>query len=261
MNIKRLLILPLYLTVLSCKYDALLHTESAEAATTVMVSAKNPEAKQSDLKILSENILRIMNADLKNTNQGKLLLGANQSFSYPGLELLLEQNESCTNISLSKRSDAITESFLDIDCPKIKGTKEVRNLKTEDTRAFESSSNIIIYDKESTYELKERSSLNVSQDGTFRLEKEYSDLKKEAFSSSEIAGSLNYDIQEDGKLEFDGSASLIQDGSPTNAFTIQSRNLHYSACGIDSGSIEFTSGKKKLTITFQACNRQTSTTN
>jgi hypothetical protein len=261
MNKKRLMILPLYLTALSCKYDALLHTETAEASATVMVSAKNPETKDSDLKILSENILRIINADLKNTYQGKLLMGASQSFSYPGLQLLLEQNESCTNISLSKRSESVTESFLDIDCPKIKGTKEVRNIKTEDTRAFESSSSIMIYDKEATYELRERSALNVAKEGTFRLEKEYSDLKKEALSSSEIAGSLNYDIQEDGKLEFDGSASLFQEGSTTNAFIMQGHNLHYATCGIDQGNIEFTAGKKKLTITFQACNRYTSATN
>lgn len=259
MNKKRLLILPLYLTVLSCKYDALLHLENAEASTTVMASAKNPGASQSDLKILSENILRIAEADLKNTHQGKLLMGANQSFSYPGLQILLEQNEACTHISLSKRSDLVTESFLDIDCLKIKGTKEVRNIKSEDNRSFESSSSITIFDKESTYELTEKSALNVAADGSFRLEKEYRDLKKEAFSSSEIAGSLNYDLLDDGDLEFDGTASLFQDGSPTKAFIIQSHDLHYAACGIDAGSITFTSGNKKLILTFQACNRYTTT--
>lgn len=261
MNKKRLLILPLYLTMLSCKYDALFHLEEAEASTTVMVSAKNPESGHSDLKILSENILRIIEADLKNTYQGKLLMGATQSFSYPGLRVLLEQNESCTDISLSKRSDTVTESFLEIDCPKIKGTKEVQNIKTEDSRSFVSSSSLVIFDKESTYELRERSSLTVDRSGAFRLEKEYSDLKKEVLSSSEIAGSLNYDILEDGKLEFDGAASLFQDGSPANAFIIQGNKLHYADCGIDQGSIEFTSGKKKLTITFQACHRYTSATN
>ncbi|MNT55887.1 hypothetical protein D3C72_1931560 [compost metagenome] len=117
----------------------------------------------------------------------------------------------------------------------------------------------MIFDKEATYELREKSSLNVAPDGAFRLEKEYSDLKKEAFSSSEIAGSLNYDLLDDGSLEFDGTASLFQDGSPANAFIIQGHKLHYAACGIDQGSIEFTSGKKKLIITFQACHRYTTT--
>lgn len=257
MNTKRLLILPLYLAVLSCKYDALLHTETAEASTTVMVSAKNPSASQSELKIFSENILRIATADLKKTSQGKLLTGTAQSFSYPGLDHLLEQSESCTDISLSKRNEFVTESFLAIDCAKIKGTKEVQNQKSEDQRTYISSSNLTVFDKESTYELHENSVLKVSQDGAFRLEKEYADLKTEGLSTSEIAGSLNYDILDNGSLEFDGAATLTQDGTIAKAFVIEGTDLHYSLCGINQGRIEFTSGKKKLTMTFQACNRYT----
>ena len=256
MNTKRLMILPLYLALLSCKYDALFHIQEAEASTTVMAPATGT-ANQSDLKILSENILRIIETDLKNTSQGKLLMGATQSFSYPGLSYLLEQNAFCTDVSLSKRSDAVTESFLELNCTKIKGTKEVRSIKTEDTRAFEGSSNLMIYDKEAVYELRERSALKVAADGSFRLEREYADLKKEALSTSEIAGSLNYDILANGLLEFDGTASLYQDGSPSTAFMIQGNNLHYATCGIDQGTIEFTAGKKKLTVKFQACHRYT----
>lgn len=259
MNTKRLLILPLYLSVMSCRYDALLHSEIAEAATTVMVSAKNPQASQSDLKIFSENILRLMTADLKNTSQGKLLMGTHQSFAYPGLDLLLEQSDACTDISLSKRTEAVTESFLSIDCTKIKGTKEVQNEKSDDLRIYRSSSTLEVLDKESTYNLREFSILKVSPDGGFRLEKEYADLKSEGFSTSEIAGTLNYDILDSGSLELDGSAALIQDGTNTKTFVIEGKDLHSSSCGIDQGQIEFKSGKKVLTMRFQACNRYTFT--
>lgn len=238
---KKLFIATAVFSLLSYRFDSfVLPAEAASLTKTELIP-------------FSESLINVVEADLSQAFTGQLLKGNSASFSYAGLDSLLHKNESCTNINLSKVSELVTESFLEFDCPQVKGSKEVQNTKSEDSWVFSGETHLDIYDKDQIYEINDRATLHFSREGNLQIEKEFEDIKKEAFSTSSIEGSLNYDLQSGGEFELDGTATLSDEGRPQRALVITSNNLKYDKCGLREGTLNISTGQQKLTVIFTNC--------
>ena len=172
--------------------------------------------------------------------------------------LALSLSKSALNCMSFKVLSFVSNNYafqLGLSCEDVQGTIEIRNTKDQAGNHYSLSMDT------KTDELTDNSDFTLTQShDSLVLSKETDATFKIGGSTLQVEGSgLNQFTPSTKSFALSQTIHVVSDGYDIGTFTVTGNHLHASQCGLDSGSVEITSGDTTLLILINSCGKNTVT--
>lgn len=164
---------------------------------------------------------------------------------------LSESAINCMNFKIVNFAKDNYDFLLSLSCRDAQGTIELKNNKDA------AGNNYSLFMNTQTPNLNDNSQFTLTQShDSLALRKQTDKTVKVGDDTLEFVGSgLSQFTPSSGDYSVSQTLQFISNGDDLGSFTITAAHLHSSACGLDSGSFEITSGDTTLHVLVNSCGK------